>query len=120
MCRNTADSLLHMCESHATHTHEKHSEITSNDYKGWVRKCTHALMYTCMLKSMKSVCLPKKKKKGHFIIKLRPFQVRVGIRARRNGSGVPLPSTGIHQLKYSQWGSLELAHKSVLRTRDSL
>lgn len=63
MCRNTADSLLHMCESHATHTHEKHSEITSNDYKGWVRKCTHALMYTCMLKSMKSVCLPKKKKK---------------------------------------------------------
>lgn len=78
--------------------------------------CTHVHMYA----QINEVSLSAKKKKGHFIIKLRPFQVRVGIRARRNGGGVPLPSTGIHQLKYSQWGSLELAHKSVLRTRDSL
>lgn len=116
-CAETLQILSCTCVSHTPHIHMRniqrsHQTITRDGY-------ANVHMHSCMLKSMKSVCLPKKKK-GHFIIKLRPFQVRVGIRARRNGGGVPLPSTGIHQLKYSQWGSLELAHKSVLRTRDSL
>lgn len=53
--------------------------------------CTHGHMYT----QINEVSLSAKKK-GHFIIKLGPFQVRVGIRARRNGGSVPLSSIGIH------------------------
>lgn len=59
--------------------------------------CTHVHMYT----QINEVSLSAKKK-GHFKIKLRLFQVRVGTGARRNGGGVALSSTGIHQLKYSQ------------------